>query len=98
MSIACRFRFWKLRRVLKLLVRTFPEAVSYDELSGIYSLKWSREFDKMVFREGGHPAKAVSEAVSTNVYDKVEEYPDCTVQILRNSVTGEESAGWWKNG
>lgn len=32
-----------------------------------------------------------------NVYDEVEEYPNCTVQILRNSITGKESIGWWKN-
>lgn len=35
--------------------------------------------------------------VEANVYDEAEEYPDCTVQILHNSVTGEYSVGWWKN-
>ena len=35
--------------------------------------------------------------VETNIYDQVEEYPDCTVQILRNSITGEISIGWWPN-
>lgn len=30
-------------------------------------------------------------------YDKVEEYPNCTVQILTNTKTGEVSVGWWKN-
>lgn len=33
----------------------------------------------------------------TNVYDEVEEHQNCTVQILRNSLTGEESVGWWEN-
>lgn len=33
----------------------------------------------------------------TNVYDEVEEHKNCTVQILRNSLTGEESVGWWEN-
>ena len=33
----------------------------------------------------------------TNVFDEVEIHPNCTVQILRNSVTGEESVGWWVN-
>ena len=31
------------------------------------------------------------------VYDEEEIHPNCTVQILRNSETGEESVGWWDN-
>ena len=30
-------------------------------------------------------------------YSVVEEYSNCTVQILRNSVTGEETFGWYDN-
>lgn len=33
----------------------------------------------------------------TNLYDEEEIHENCTVQILRNSVTGEESVGWWIN-
>lgn len=36
--------------------------------------------------------------VETNIFDKEEIYPDCTVQVLTNTVTGETSVGWWKNG
>ena len=32
-----------------------------------------------------------------NLYDEEEIHENCTVQILRNSVTGEESIGWWEN-
>ena len=35
--------------------------------------------------------------VETNLYDEEEIHPNCTVQILRNTVTGEESVGWWEN-
>ena len=31
------------------------------------------------------------------IYDEVEEHDNCTVQILRNSITGETSVGWWEN-
>ena len=31
------------------------------------------------------------------IYDIVEEHPNCTVQILRNSITGEETWGWYNN-
>lgn len=36
-------------------------------------------------------------AVEANVFDQEEIYPNCTVQILTNSVTGEVSVGWWRN-
>ena len=36
--------------------------------------------------------------VETSVYDKEEIIEDCTVQILTNSFTGEQSVGWWKTG
>lgn len=35
--------------------------------------------------------------IETNIFDEVEIYENCSVQILRNSVTGEESVGWWVN-
>ena len=31
-------------------------------------------------------------------YDTQEIYPDCTVQVWRNSRTGAVSVGWWQNG
>ena len=36
--------------------------------------------------------------VETSFYDKEETFPDCTVQVLTNTATGETSVGWWKNG
>lgn len=35
--------------------------------------------------------------ITTTIYDIEEIHPNCTVQILRNSVTGEVSVGWWEN-
>lgn len=32
-----------------------------------------------------------------DLYDEEIIYPNCTVQVWRNSVTGEESIGWWPN-
>ena len=34
---------------------------------------------------------------SLHLYDQEEIFPDCTVQVLRNSVTGATSVGWWEN-
>lgn len=41
------------------------------------------------------PEKAPS--TECRLFNQVEIYPDCTVQILRNSFTGAESVGWWEN-
>lgn len=38
-----------------------------------------------------------NETIITSLYDIEEIHPNCTVQILRNSFTGEESVGWWEN-
>ena len=34
--------------------------------------------------------------IKFEIYDEEEIIPHCTVQILRNSVTGEVSIGWWR--
>lgn len=36
--------------------------------------------------------------IETNIYDQAETYPNCTVQVLTNTATGEVSVGWWENG
>ena len=35
--------------------------------------------------------------IETNIFDIEEIYPNCTVQVLKNNVTGEVGVGWWKN-
>ncbi len=37
------------------------------------------------------------EEIQINVFDEEEIHENCTVQILRNSITGEISIGWWEN-
>ena len=36
-------------------------------------------------------------SVEPNIYDQEERHENCTVQILRNSLTGAYSFGWWDN-
>lgn len=36
-------------------------------------------------------------AIEINVFDECEIHTDCTVEIWRNSVTGQVSIGWWEN-
>ena len=36
-------------------------------------------------------------AIASNVYDKTETYHNCTVEVWRNSQTGDTSVGWYKN-
>lgn len=35
--------------------------------------------------------------VSSPLFDREDIFPDCTVQVLTNTVTGETSVGWWEN-
>ena len=35
------------------------------------------------------------ELVDPNAYDEEETHYPCYVQVLRNSITGETSVGWW---
>lgn len=37
------------------------------------------------------------QVTETNIFDKEEIYPNCTVQVLTNTTTGEISVGWWVN-
>ena len=37
------------------------------------------------------------QSIETNLFDIEEVYPNCTVQVLTNSVTGEVSVGWFEN-
>ena len=37
------------------------------------------------------------ETIRTNLFDVEETHPNCTVQIWKNSITGEVSVGWWPN-
>ena len=32
--------------------------------------------------------------IQTNMFDKIEHHYNCAVEILTNSVTGEQSIGW----
>lgn len=37
------------------------------------------------------------ETIEVNLYEEVELHTNCTVQVLRNVLTGELSVGWWEN-
>ena len=39
----------------------------------------------------------VWDETDAQAFDVVERHKNCTVEILRNSLTGEESVGWWEN-
>ena len=43
------------------------------------------------------PCNKINATVESNIYDEEEVYYDCTVQVLRNSITGETSVGWFRN-
>ncbi len=36
--------------------------------------------------------------ISSSLFDREEIIEGCTVQVLTNTVTGEQSVGWWRGG
>lgn len=71
----------------------------YWGASGHAMVEWLDDFRRGDDRvsDKTFPADYEGGTIETNVFDEVEIYPNCTVQILKNSVTGEESIGWWVN-
>ena len=55
-----------------------------------------RKYDKQRAKEAARHERKTT-VVQTNIFDEVEEHENCTVQILKNSITGETSVGWWEN-
>ena len=53
-----------------------------------------RKIERLQYRLD-HPPMDLS--VDAPVFDKETVYENCTVQILRNTLTGEQSIGWWQN-
>ena len=51
--------------------------------------------DRSVYRF--EPLEEGGGQIQTNLFDTEELHENCTVQILKNSMTGEKSIGWWKN-
>ena len=58
---------------------------------------WLKNCVESYYREYRYPQNQEGGTIETNIFDEVEIYENCSVQILRNSVTGEESVGWWVN-
>ena len=56
-----------------------------------------------IYKQWNHdPADAIKKwntrtKTETGLYDLEEIYPNCTVQVLKNTDTGETSIGWWPN-
>ena len=76
----------------------FPEIggdflmVTLDDLSRALE-EWRLEMEA-----GDDEPPAAPQLVEANIYDEVEVHRGVTVQILRNSATGETSFGWWEEG
>ena len=57
---------------------------------GVYDLRHERHPDCPL-------VELPTQTVETNLFDQEEIHHNCTVQILKNSITGEVSVGWWEN-
>lgn len=56
--------------------------------------------DTLPYRPDWCPVSEPNEEIRINsiaIFDEEEIHENCTVQVLRNSATGEVSIGWWPN-
>lgn len=65
------------------------------DLHGEVNERIDRKIERLRYRLE-HPPMELT--VDMPVFDKESVYENCTVQILRNTLTGEQSIGWWPNG
>ena len=74
------------------LGKTKKREIIQREISWFLSMiKTAEESEKM------KPEHMPNCKVDLNMFDEEEIHPNCTVQVLRNSMTGEYSVGWWDN-
>lgn len=64
----------------------------------LYKDEWSDKDGGLWYCKLDDSPSEWKEPPETNLYDEEEIHENATVQILRNSVTGETSIGWWENG
>lgn len=75
---------------IKILSET-PVAYPDPDAQSIWDEALSMAISALEKQEGKKPI-----TVETNIYDTEEIHHGCTVQVLRNSVTGDVSVGWWQ--
>ncbi len=75
-----------------LLGETKKRKIILQDISWFLSLiKKVEESEKM------KPEHMPNYKIDLNMFDEEEIHPNCTVQLLHNSVTDEYSVGWWDN-
>lgn len=52
---------------------------------------------KLVSEEEQKAENQANYKIEMNLFDEMEIYHNCTVQVLHNTITDEYSVGWWDN-
>lgn len=86
----------RLLQFLKDIVLT--ECADGVKFERVFTKKWGIEIEWGETVWNIFAKWLVSPHEEKNIFDVEEVHNNCTVQILRNSATGEESIGWWENG
>ena len=84
-----------LHQFLKDIVLT--ECADGVKFERVFTKKWGIEIEWGETVWNIFAKWLVSPHDEKDIFDVEEIHENCTVQILRNSATGEESIGWWKN-
>ena len=77
----------------RLIDGDVAEVITYTNESGdfsdgiLYAADWIASQPTVI---------EADDTIKTPLFDIVEEHDHCHVQVLRNSITGEISVGWWE--
>ena len=85
----------RLLQFLKDIVLT--ECADGVKFERVFTKKWGIEVEWGETVWNIFAKWLVSPHEEKNIFDVEEIHKNCTVRILRNSATGEERMGWWKN-
>ena len=68
---------------------------SYFAISAIKRIECGIE--EIISEEKAKAQRPESAGFEIDLFDEMEFYPNCSVQVLHNTYTDEYSVGWWNN-
>lgn len=69
--------------------------VNKGAISALITVK--AKIEEIIKEEEQRAEHQTNYKIDIDLFDEAELYPNCTVQVLHNTITDEYSVGWWQN-
>lgn len=84
------------KKKYKFLTWLFGKDKKYESaiktINGVISI-----IERLIAEEEQKAENQANYKIEMNLFDEEKTYPNCTVQVLHNTITDEYSVGWWDN-